>query len=99
MGYLRLGEIAGEGGDCIVSSKVIHVNMNSNKTWIDLVYDFQGAGAQGQGQIRLVANGNFTSETLLIINNAIITCESQAFCNVQLPSGQSIGQIIINPTP
>ena len=101
MGYLRLGVIPGGGNhDCIVKSNVLHVNMNSNKDWIDLVYEFTATSAQAQGQIRLSASTNFTAETVEILNNAVITAETKGVAvDVQLPAGQSISNIIINPAP
>lgn len=101
MGYLKLGVVPGGGNhDCIIKSNVLHVNMNSTKTWIDMIYEFEGAGNQGQGQIRLLADSSkFTAETVKVLNDAVITAETQAFCVVVLPAGQSIAQIIINPTP
>jgi hypothetical protein len=75
--------------------------MNSSKTWIDLVYEFTSATtALAQGQIRLNASANFTAETVKILNNAIITAETEGVAvDIQLPAGQSFSQLIINPAP
>lgn len=102
MGYLKLGVVPGGGNhDCIVKSNVLHINMNSQKTWIDLVYEFTSATtAQAQGQVRLLADSNkFSAETVKILNDAVIVAETQAFVVVNLPDGEAIAQIIINPAP
>ncbi len=103
MGYLRFGATPSPESnkdDLILNSNVVTVRRHNARN-LDLIYNVQHSGAgspdMGIGQIRLQGETDWKNEDIVIINNAIITAETQAFVNVRFDSGQKIKLVDINP--
>tara|TARA_R110001606_G_scaffold121847_4_gene254317 strand:+ start:207 stop:512 length:306 start_codon:yes stop_codon:yes gene_type:complete len=98
MGYLKFGLISSPDGnldDFMLNSSVLTVRRHTDKQ-LDLIYDLQFSTDQGYGQVRLQSDTDWTSENIAIINDAVVTAQSQDFVNVQL-NDQKIVIVDINP--